>query len=86
MSPAAESSAPAAARSLRTHADRFEDLAALRSTPRPAAQQLRTASDLATRAHLIADTWIRRCEAPSQQRPPPPRPTELPNPKPEYAQ
>lgn len=83
---AASNDADAAAQSLRTLAARFEDLAALRSTLRPVAHQLSIASDLATRAHLIAQTWTRHSEAPTQERPPPARPSELPNPAPEYAQ
>lgn len=54
--------AHAAAVALGALADRFEDLAALRSTLRPAAEQLRSAADFVDRGHRIALTWVRHAE------------------------
>ncbi len=53
----ANNDADAVAQSLRVIADRFEELATLRSTLRPSAGQLCSASTLASRAHQITQSW-----------------------------
>lgn len=55
----ANNDAGAVAESLQVIADRFEELAVLRSTLRPSADQLRIASNLASRAHRVTQSWVR---------------------------
>lgn len=59
--------AHAAAMALGDLAHRFEDLAALRSTLRPAAEQLRSSADIVDRCHRITMTWIRHTEPPKPE-------------------